>query len=177
VITSLLAILIGLGAIRAQAQDTVTCTPTAPTIDYGAYSVLGGATLNGASSFTISCVRSGGSGALTVTYTAKLLDTPSTRQMTPPSGTDVITHQLYTNSARTSAFVWGDGTAGTTTFTGTRNWTNGSPNGTKTTAAINFYGQISPGGQDVSAASPGPSPTTYSQSLTITVTCTPSPPC
>lgn len=158
---------------RSGSTETVTCTPTAPTINFGSYDVLGGANLDGTGSFTVTCTRSSGSGGSTsFTYTAKMLDNTATRQLAPTSGADRISYQLYTTSARNSTVVWGDGTSGTTTFTGSLSLPN---NGSATSATINFYGRIT-GGQDVSAAAPAP-PSTYSQTLMITVTCTPSPPC
>ena len=148
----------------AASEDT-TCTASAPTINFGSFDVLGGSTLDGAGSFSVTCTHNKNTN-VTVTYTAKL-DIAPTRQLAPVSGADRVTYQLYTDSSRTQ--VWGDGSAGTFTFTGTVT-INGATSVTDT--AKNFYGRITPGGQDVSAASPTP-PTTYSQTLTITVTCTP----
>ena len=165
--------LVGVVAVASRAHaatDDVTCTASAPTINFGSYDVLGGATLTGASSFTVTCTHNKNY-SLSVTYTAKLAVTP-TRQLAPPSGTDRVSYQLYTDSMRSQ--VWGDGTSGTSTITGT---VTAPASGSITDTAKNFYGLITPGGQDVSAASPGPAPTIYSQGLTITVTCTPSPPC
>jgi spore coat protein U-like protein len=148
------------------APEDTTCTASAPTINFGSFDVLGGSTLAGAGSFTVTCTHNKTT-TVTVTYTAKL-DIAPTRQLAPVSGADRVAYQLYTDSSRTQ--VWGDGSAGTFTFTGTVT-INGATSVTDT--AKNFYGLITPGGQDVSAASPAP-PTTYSQTLTITVTCTPS---
>ncbi len=157
----------------AYAVQSITCTPAATTIAFGAYDVLSGLTVPAAGSFTVTCVSTGGGFGRTVTWTAKIPAPGTTaRQMKPPSGTDVVTYNVYTDSART--IIWGDGTGGTQTSTNTLFVPR---NGSATSAAINYYGLITPGGQDVSAASPGPAPTTYSQGLTITVTCTPVPPC
>lgn len=158
----------------AHAQQSITCTPASTTVAFGPYDVLSGLTVPAAGSFTVTCVSSGGGFNRTVTWVAKIPAPGTTaRQMKPPSGTDVITYNVYTDSAHT--IVWGDGTGGTQTITGTlfvRR--NGTPS---ISGANNYYGLITPGGQDVSAASPGPAPTTYTQGLTITVTCTPAPPC
>jgi spore coat protein U-like protein len=169
--TCLLATLLALasGGVAAAPED-VTCTASAPTINFGAYDILTGSVLDGAGSFSVTCIHNKATKA-TVTYTAKLATTP-TRQLAPPSGVDRVTYQLFVDSARTQA--WGDGAASTFTITGSVTM-NGAVS--VTDAAKNFYGRITPGGQDVSAASPGPAPTIYSQTLTITVTCTPSPPC
>jgi spore coat protein U-like protein len=170
----LLLLIVIAGTSRAPAQETATCTPSAPTINFGAYDVLAGAVLNGTGSFTVTCTRtnSPNNGQITIAYTAKLLDIVTARQLIPPSGPDRLAYQLYTDAARTQP--WGDGTAGWFTITGSFRVRG---NGSATDAAKNFYGAITPGGQDVSAASPPPGPTTYSQTFTITVTCTPSPPC
>ena len=88
--------------------------------------------------------------------------------MAPPAGSDRIAYQLYLDSAHTQ--VWGDGTGGTYTITGGLRVRR---NRSASSAPINYYGLITPGGQDVSAASPGPAPTTYAQTLTLTVTCRP----
>ena len=154
----------------AAAAEDVTCTPSAPAIDFGAYDILSGSVVDGAGSFSVTCTHNKNTNE-TVVYTAKVATTP-TRQLAPPSGTDRVSYQLYVDSARTQA--WGDGTGSTFTITGTVTM-NGAVS--VTDAAKNFYGRITPGGQDVSAASPGPAPTIYSQTLTVTVTCTPSPPC
>jgi spore coat protein U-like protein len=154
----------------AAAPEDVTCTPSTPTINFGAYDILAGSALDGVGSFSVTCTHNKNNNQ-TVTYKATVATTP-TRQLAPPSGTDRVAYQLYVDSARTQ--VWGDGTGSTFTITGTVTM-NGSVS--VTDAPKNFYGRITPGGQDVSAASPGPAPTIYSQTLTITVTCTPSGPC
>ena len=157
--------LIFIGSSAVAAPEDTTCTASAPTINFGSFDVLGGSTLPAAGSFTVTCTHNKNT-TVTVTYAAKL-DIAPTRQLAPPSGTDRVSYQLYTDSARTQ--VWGDGSSGTFTITGTVT-INGATS--VTDAAKNFYGLITPGGQDVSATSPAP-PTTYSQTLTITVTCTP----
>jgi spore coat protein U-like protein len=171
------ALIVVLGAIaacaaaRPAAAYNVTCTPSNVTLNFGPYDVLSGATLSGVGTITITCVRdSGGGQPVDVTYSASLA-LPGGRQMSPPSGTDVVQYQVYQDAADT--LVWGD-TAGVNTISGGP--LTMKPNST-VTDTFSVYGLITPGGQDVSAASPGPPPTTYSQTLTITVTCTPSPPC
>jgi spore coat protein U domain-containing protein, fimbrial subunit CupE1/2/3/6 len=167
-----IALLLACSSVQSASAANVTCTPSNSIINFGPYDVLAGATVPGASTFDVTCTGTG-IFATSVTYTAKLAVTP-TRLMAPPSGSDRVSYGIYVDSARTQP--WGDGTGGTFTITGgphtlwffAPSWTD---------SGKNFYGLISPGGQDVSAASPAPPPTTYSQILTITVTCTPSPPC
>jgi spore coat protein U-like protein len=151
----------------AQAAQTMICTPSNNIVNFGAYDVLGGGVLDSTGSFTVTCTDSGGpgGGGTTVAYTASL-DVVTTRQMAPTSGTDRLAYNVYTDVARTQ--TWGNAAGGTFTLTGTMTVTK---NSSTTSAPITYYGRITPGGQDVSAASPGPPPTTYSQALAITVTC------
>lgn len=143
----------------------VTCTASNTTLDFGAYDVLAGTTLDATGSFAVTCVNPN-PGNAQVTYTAKLATSP-TQQMAPPSGADRLSYLVYVDAARTQP--WGDGTGGTFTITGSITVPG---RGSLTDVAKNYYGRITPGGQDVSSASPGPPPTTYSQILTVTVTCT-----
>lgn len=152
------------------ALATLTCSAANVTLNYGSYDVLAGTVLNGAGTITVTCTKVAGGGQNVngnVTYRAAL--TPLTpRQLAPPSGTDRLSHQLYLDSART-AQPWGDGTGGTFVITRTFSVPR---NSTTSDVPQNFYAVITPGGQDVSAASPGPPPTTYTQTFTVTVTCT-----
>lgn len=149
------------------AVAALTCSAANVTLNYGAYNVLAGTALNGAGTIRVRCTKTGATGAGNVTYHAAL--TPLTpRQLAPPSGTDRLSHQLYLDSART-AQPWGDGTGGTFVITSTYSV---PANSTRSDVPKNFYAAITPGGQDVSAASPGPPPTTYTQTFTVTVTCT-----
>ncbi len=149
------------------ALAALTCSAANVTLNYGSYNVLAGTALNGAGTITVTCTKTGGTAAGNVTYKAAL--TPLTpRQLAPPSGTDRLSHQLYLDSART-AQPWGDGTGGTFVITSTYSVPQRS---TTSDVPKNFYAVITPGGQDVSAASPGPPPTTYTQTFTVTVTCT-----
>jgi spore coat protein U domain-containing protein, fimbrial subunit CupE1/2/3/6 len=161
--------LVALPALPARAQD-ITCVTNNTTINFGTYDVLGGSTLPGTGTITVTCTNTRAP-RTTVNYVVKLAVSPA-KQMAPPAGTDRVTYALYVDSARTQ--IWGDGTGSTHTFTGSL---RPQRNSSLSAAPVTYYGLITPGGQDVSAASPGPPPTTYSQNLTITVTCTPSPPC
>jgi len=146
----------------------LTCDAADVTLNYGSYDVLAGTALDGAGTITVTCTKSGINANQdgTVSYSVAL--TPlSPRQLAPPSGPDRLSHQFYTDSARTQP--WGDGTGGTSVITGSLFVPKDR---TKVDGPMNFYGRITPAGQDVSAASPGPPPTTYKQTFTITVTCT-----
>jgi spore coat protein U-like protein len=149
---------------------TISCSAGNVTLNYGSYDVLAGTVLDAAGSITVQCSKSPGGSSNkngNVTYTAAL--TPLTpRQLAPPSGADRLSHQLYLDSARI-AQPWGDGTGGTFVITRTFPVPR---DGSAIDAPQNFYGRITPGGQDVSPVSPGPAPTTYTQQFTVTVTCT-----
>ena len=167
----LLAVPFALVAPAALGQaNAVTCTAQNITLDFGAFDVLSGAVLDGAGSFTVTCVNSA-NGARTVVYTAALATAPA-RQMAPPSGPDRLSYGAFVDATRLQP--WGDGTGGTFTISGTLTIPRRS---SLTSAPHNYFARITPGGQDVSAASPGPPPTTYTQTLTVTVSCTPVPPC
>lgn len=166
----LLAFLFALVAPAALGQNNVTCTAANITLDFGSFDVLGGAVLDGAGSFTVTCVNSAG-GARTVVYSAALAMAPA-RQMAPPSGPDRLSYGVFVDASRLQP--WGDGTVGTFTIGGTLTIPGKS---SLTSAPHNYFARITPGGQDVSAASPGPPPTSYTQTLIVTVSCTPSPPC
>jgi spore coat protein U-like protein len=169
-------LLLAAGAALANGDESgggaggVTCTASSVTIDFGVYDVLSEAPLDGAGSFTVTC-RNERASDVTVVYIAKLAAAPA-RQLAPPAGADRLTYNVYVDAART--LPWGDGTAGSFPIVGVV----GVPGRSSVIdRPRNFYGRIAPGGQDVSAVSPGPPPTIYSQLLTITVSCQPSPPC
>jgi spore coat protein U-like protein len=146
--------------------EDCTCSPSSTTINFGAYDVLSGAPLDSAGSFSVTCrLERGGNRSTRVSYTARLATAPA-RQLAPPAGSDRLTYNVYVDAARTQP--WGDGTGGTFTIAGEVNLSGRS---SVTDGPRNYYGRIAPGGQDVSAASPGPPPTAYGQTLTISVTC------
>ncbi|MGA8050165.1 MAG: spore coat protein U domain-containing protein [Burkholderiales bacterium] len=149
-----------------QAHAAITCTASNTTINFGSFNVLSGATKAAVGGMRVTCV-SVAVPATTVTYNISLATSPA-QQMAPPSGPDRVTYQLYLDAGHSQ--VWGDGTAGTLTITGTLLVPS---NGRARSGRINYYGLITPGGQDVSAASPAPPPTTYRQTMVVTVTCSP----
>lgn len=148
----------------------ITCAASNTTVNFGPYDVLSGAMLPASGSIVVTCVNANVP-STRVAYTARLAIAP-TRQMAPPVGSDRIAYQIYLDAAHTQA--WGDGTGGTYVITGQMRVRR---NRSTTSPPINYYGLITPGGQDVSAASPAPPPTTYAQTLVVTVTCTPANPC
>jgi spore coat protein U-like protein len=146
--------------------EDCTCAPSSTTINFGTYDVLSGGPLDSTGSFSVTCrLDRARERSTRVTYTAKLATAP-TRWLAPPAGDDRLSYNVYVDAARTQP--WGDGTGGTFTIGGAVNIPASS---SVTDGPRHYYGRIAPGGQDVSAASPGPPPTAYRQTLTITVTC------
>lgn len=153
------------------APGDITCTASNTTVNFGSYDVISGSPVDGVGSFTVTCVSNNANNA-TVNYIVKLPSPATARQLAPPSGSDRLIYELYVDSARTQ--VWGDGTGGTFTISGSLAV---KKNTSATSGTHTYYARVSPGGQDVSAASPGPPPTSYTQTLTVTVTCTGSSAC
>ena len=146
--------------------EDCTCSPSSTTINFGAYDVLGGVPLDSAGSFAVTCrLERGRNRSTRITYTARLATAP-TRRLAPPAGSDRLSYNVYVDAARTRP--WGDGTGGTSTIGGSVTLSGRS---SVTDGPRYYYGRIAPGGQDVSAASPGPPPTAYTQTLTVSVTC------
>jgi spore coat protein U-like protein len=164
----MIAFAAALAATSAAHAAPYICTPTSNSIVFGSYNPLTiSPDTDGTGTFVIACTDSGGNRnkTTTINYTVTLSG-QALRQLAPSSGTDRLNYNLYTDTIRNA--VWGDGTGGTTTITGSIDVPGRS---TASTVPINFYGRIT-AAQDVSAASPGPAPTTYSQGLTMTVSCT-----
>lgn len=139
-------------AALAHPALAVNCTVSAPSINFGPYDTKNND--NGATTVTITC--GGWGGTKTVNYTLSASSGTgsfASRQMA--NGSHVISYNLYTNSAHT--IIWGDGTSGTTTYSGTV--TN-----TSSTATVTVYGLIN-GGQNVV-------PAAYATTTPITVTLT-----
>lgn len=121
------------------------CTITASGLIFGQYNPLGGETVDGRGDIEQVCSES-------TSYTIELSQgqgTYSPREMN--SAGDLLEYNLYTDVSR--LIVWGDGTGGTQTASGTADTTGNEHS---------VYGRI-PGGQNVSAGH-------YSDTIVITVT-------
>ncbi len=167
----ILAPLLLAAPLAAHAQ--ITCAASNITLNFGSYDVLSSTPANGAGSFQVTCTSVGLLvPQTTVTYRVALASSPA-RRLAPPAGADRLIYEVYTDASRTQP--WGDGTGGTSVIQGsvTVPLSFLFIPGTVTDAPRNFYARITPGGQDVSAASPGPPPTIYQQTLPVTTTCTP----
>ena len=133
----------------------ITCSVSAPTINFGTYNTIDTISLP-ASDLTVSCNGFFG----TVTPTVQLSSgsgTYANRIMNDPAGNS-LSYNLYTNSSYTTVF--GDGTQGTDDYVGTSK--------TIFFSTVNYnvpvYAQL-PGGQNVA-----PGSYTTSQPITVTVT-------
>lgn len=139
-------------ALTPQAFAALNCTVSVPAVNFGTYD-----TKNSDSSATTVTITCGGWGSTkSVSYTLTASSGPgsySNRQMF--SGSHVISYNLYTNS--THSAIWGDGTSGTATYSGTV--TN-----TSSTATVTVYGLINSGQNVVPGA--------YATTAPITVTLT-----
>ncbi len=123
------------------------CTVSASPPSFASYAPLSGASVSASGTVTATCATGG-------TVTAKLSignGTYAARTLLGPAGA-TLNYNLYTDAAH--SMIWGDGTAGTVTVSGTL------PNGTPATATV--YGYI-PGGQDVKVG-------TYASTITVTLT-------
>lgn len=138
-------------ALAPPAFAALNCTVNVPAVNFGTYDTR--SSDSSATTVTISCT---GLGSKSVSYTLTASSGPgsySNRQMV--SGSQVISYNLYTNSAHSA--IWGDGTSGTATYSGTV--TNQSPS-----ATVTVYGLIN-SGQNVA-------PGVYGTTAPITVTLT-----
>jgi spore coat protein U-like protein len=126
----------------AYAQCSWVVNPT--TMDFGTYSVFGGATNATTATGSIRCT---GNLVVTVSSTTGGSGTYAQRRMN-----GVVNYQVYIDAGRT--MVWGNATGGTSTYTFVN---NGGPN----TYSGFAYGQV-PGGQDLA-------PGLYTDTLNVTL--------
>jgi spore coat protein U-like protein len=131
-------LLIALTALAQQAlaASSVTCTVNPNPLNFGSYNTT--SDLGMPMTVTISCGGWGQTNSVSYTLSATAgSGSYSGRQM--PNGSNTIVYNLYTTSGDTT--IWGDGTSGTITLTGTV---------TKQTSTVNvtIYGLIR-GGQNV----------------------------
>ncbi len=111
-LSGLVGVCVSLAPALTFAADN--CTVSAVTHAFGAYDTIN--PLAGTSSITVNCSHTGG-GNHTFNYTLKLSTgsgSYASRQMTGTG--DTLTYNLYTTAAHTT--VWGDGTSGTSTVSG-----------------------------------------------------------
>jgi len=153
--TTFLAAALPLVTLSAPASAFIfgTCTASAVGVVFGNYNPAQATPLDANGSVTVNCGSALVFGPSTVTIALNAGASGSTfaaRRMT--SGVNLLAYNLYTNGGYSA--VWGDGSAGTSTVTGTLNFGNQI-----FTATV--YGQI-PAAQD-------PAPGSYIDTITVTV--------
>ncbi|WP_348760701.1 spore coat U domain-containing protein [uncultured Salinisphaera sp.] len=131
------------------------CTIDSTNLAFGNYDPLAGTAVNQTSTVNVKCTLSTPyTVALNTGANAGNATAFSSRAMRGPAD-NLLKYQLYTDSARTA--IWGDGTNGTQTISGTGNGVL-----IATPQARTVYGQV-PGGQDVQ-------PGAYADTVVATIT-------
>ena len=153
--TTFIAAALPLVALSAPASAFIfgTCTASAVGVVFGNYNPAQATPLAANGSVTVNCSGAFIFGASTVTIALNAGASGGTfagRRMT--SGVNLLAYNLYTNGGYSA--VWGDGSAGTSTVSGTLNFGNQI-----FTATV--FGQI-PAAQD-------PAPGSYIDTITVTV--------
>jgi spore coat protein U-like protein len=145
---------LGTGNALAAWSCSISVTP----LSFGTYDVFSATPDDSTATLSVTCTQvSAPVGNLPVTASLSQGSSGSyaTRRMT--SGVNLLSYNMYANATRTTIF--GDGTAGTSTISGTFPFTAVGQNVTGTGT---IYGRI-PAGQDVAVGS-------YSDSIVATVT-------
>ena len=131
----------------AAAQGNV-CTISTTSVAFGSYDVFSGANVDSTGTVTINC----GSSVRDLTVSLSKGSSGTYANRTLVKSGETLAYNLYMNAACT--VVWGDGTAGTQTYTNPD-----PPNSTN--VVLTIYGRITPL-QDVSAGA-------YSDTITATI--------
>lgn len=151
----LTAVIVGACAaclVASRPAAAASCSITAtPTLAFGAYSVYGTAAVPVNGQLQFKCTTA------SVPYTVSLdkggnASTFSPRYQKLAGGTDLLQYNVYTTSGHTT--IWGDGTPGTATVSGTTA-------GANVAKSITLFGSI-PAGQDVTGGN-------YGDTLTLTL--------
>jgi spore coat protein U-like protein len=140
----------GLLTAPAQATITGTCTAGATGVSFGTYNLFSATPLTSTGTVTVDCSGASsisGNNSVTVSLSTGQSGTYTTRSL----GTG-FSYNLYQDAAYTQ--IWGDGTGGSTQYTGSI--TNGHKSFTAT-----VYGEI--------PALQNPSPASYTDTITVTV--------
>jgi spore coat protein U-like protein len=126
------------------------CTVSASGVAFGIYDPLVPTALTSTATINVSCTLVSNASNITIDLSSGASGSFSSRTMS--SGTDILSYNLFQDIAQTQ--IWGDGTGGSTEFTG--KVTPGKPSLTATA-----YGLLS-ASQDVGAGS-------YLDTITVTV--------
>lgn len=132
------------------------CTMSVTNVSFGTYDVFGTAPVDSDSGkVNVSCTADVGRATVTIGKSTTS-NSFNPRRMKLTTGTDLLSYNIYTTSARTA--IWGDGTGGTSTVRADR--PSGKPQPWAT--VLTMYGRI-PAGQNISIGS-------YSDNITVTIT-------
>lgn len=162
VLTALLLGSAGLWSTSAQALGFVTCSVSANGVAFGVYDPHSGNDLDSSGSVTFECTLIIGLLNLRTVSFEVQLDAGSSGSFTPrtlASGNDTLAYSLYADAARTT--IWGDGTGGTVTNSGSFLFPALIGIGTTREETFTTYGRIF-GSQFVPAGS-------YNDTITVTV--------
>lgn len=110
-----------LGATGATAQAAVGCQVSANPVSFGTYNPITATPRDSTGRVSVSCTNSPPGGTVSVSYRVRL-GSGSAGSFAPRqlgSGPNRLNYNLYSNTGRTN--VWGDGTSGTVTVTGSFN--------------------------------------------------------
>ena len=152
--TALALTLLGAESALAAWSCSISVTP----LGFGTYDVFSATPDDSTATLSVTCTQVSapvGNLPVTASLSQGSSGTYATRQM--KSGANSLSYNMYANATRTTIF--GDGTAGTSTISGTFPFTAVGQNVTGTGT---IYGRI-PAGQDVAVGS-------YSDSIVATVT-------
>ncbi|MDX2220768.1 MAG: spore coat U domain-containing protein [Burkholderiales bacterium] len=142
------------------ALAAANCGVFSSTLNFGNYDVLDPVPTDSTTNILILCIRNPPPGIETVSYTLSLsAGTGSFAARTMTNGPETLTYNLYANASRSSAAVWGDGSAGTVTVGGSLQPLTGQ--NPIRLASHTIYGRI-PAQQDVAVG-------TYSANVILTM--------
>lgn len=148
--------------LAPEAAAVVSCTIGAPTLDFGAYSIVAQDTTT--TTITVTCTR-GAVGDTTFNYQVRMTaggGTFAARTMAVAGQT--LTYNIYRDLANTQ--IWGDGTGGSTVHAGTFNF-SATPVGTPVViATLTAYGTLPAHSLTVANDKP---PNTYTRNITVRV--------
>lgn len=135
--------------MNVSATVTANCTVSTSAVAFGSVNPLSGSNVDASGGITVTCT-SGTGWTATAGVGAGSGASYAARRMT--AGSDLLSYNLYTDSARTS--VWGDGSGSTATIAGT---------GTGAGQNVTVYGRV---GSGQSTVPPG----SYADTVAVTVT-------
>lgn len=152
--------LIAILLLLPSAADADTCTVSASGVAFGSYSIFSTAPTNSTGTVTLTCKgNSRTSTPFSIALNAGLYGGGSFSNRRMISGTSYLAYQLYVNAGHSQ--VWGDGTGGTSTVSGTCT-DNAATKARQCSVTSTVYGQI--------PALQTPVPGSYSDTVTVTVT-------